>query len=445
MSDDRIHEQSIPEDAEAPAPRVPPHSVETEMAVLSAWSLHERFGAAWKPEPDLFYVNAHRLIAQAMAKLAGSRDEASIFAQLQTDGAMAAAGGSGEVHKIIMGAPVYGDPWPHVARLREFKAMRDMLGLVAVAASEAYEHKNLGATVAKLQDAIRAGMTESGTKVMSIADMIAVVAKRMIDKAEARFCSTGLPTLDRDTGGLQYQQVAILGAATNWGKSQFCVMVADKTISDGKRPLLVSFEDSEELYGRRIVARRANVSASVLRANRFKDTSQEWSRILDVAQKAERVPFFINAVGKTAERVATDIRCVCASEDIDLVLVDYLQAAQCSRRQQDRRNEITYIARIITDVIKSSGRAGLMFSQFKRQLKSGETPTMHDLKESGDLENSAEMVMVGYLKNDDAPVVRVDKCKDGIKGKEYPLAWNDTWCGFMGEATEEPEYGSRYQ
>jgi replicative DNA helicase len=443
---DPIHEYAMPADPESPAPRVPPHSSETEIAVLSAWSLHDRFGAAWKPEPELFHIRSHRLIADAMVKLGGSaRDEASVFAQLEADGTMAAAGGPGEVHSIITGAPAYGDPWPHVVRLRELRALREMLGLVNVATAEAFEHRNLGGTVAKLQEAIRAGTAESGTAVLSVADMIATVAKRMIERAEARYCSTGLPTLDRDTGGLQYQQVAILGAATNWGKSQFCVMVADKTLSDGKRPLLVSFEDSEELYGRRIVARRADVSASLLRANRFKEGSAEWGRILGVAQKAERSPFFINAVGKTAERVATDIRCVCASEDIDLVLVDYIQAAQCARRQQDRRNEITYIARILTDVIKSSGRAGLMFSQFKRQLKSGETPTMHDLKESGDLENSAEMVMVGYLKDDDAPVVRVDKCKDGIKGKEYPLAWNDTWCGFMGEAAEEPEYEPRYQ
>lgn len=441
---DYDHERPLPPDPESPAPRVPPHNPETEVAVLSAWCLHDRFGAAWKPEPDLFYVPAHRLVATAMGKLVGVRDEASIFAQLNADGSLQAAGGHGAVHAIIMGAPAYGDPWPHVLRLREYKALRDMLGLLAVASAEAYEHKNLGAAVAKVQDAIRAGTAESGTKVFSVADMIAVVAQRMIDKAEARFCSTGLPSLDRDTGGLQYKQVTILGAATNWGKSQFCVMVADKAMTDGKRPLVVSFEDSEELYGRRILARRANVNASLLRTNKFREGSEEWKRVLGAAQNAERTPFFINAVGKTAERVATDIRCVCASEDIDIVLVDYLQAAQCSRRQQDRRNEITYIARILTDVIKASGRAGLMFSQFKRQLKGGETPTMHDLKESGDLENAAEMVLLGYLRNDDLPVVRVDKCKDGIKGREYKLAWDETWCGFKGEAIDDQDYESRY-
>jgi replicative DNA helicase len=422
-----------------PAARVPPHSAETEAAVLSAWVLHERFGKAWKPEPELFYVQLHRLIAEAMVQLDPSvRDEASLFAQMDSLGTIAKAGGNGAVHQVVIGAPAYGDPWPHVAKLRELRALRELIGSLTVACAEAYEHKSLGTTVAKVQEAIRSGASDSGTVALSVADLIRAIAMRMIDGHEATFCSTGLPSVDRETGGFQYKQVSILGAATSWGKSQFCIMVADVQMSKNKTPLIVSFEDSEEIYGRRLVARRANVSASRLRANKIDEDSAEWKGILSVAEKAERKPFFINAIGKSVERVATDIRCICASEEIDMVLVDYLQAAQCARRQQDRRNELTYISRVLTDTIKSSGAAGLLFSQFKRLLKNGEKPTKSDLKESGDLENMAEMVLLGFLDKDGRPIVKVDKCKDGITGHEYRLAWNERWCGFMGEAQPEP-------
>jgi len=423
-----------PEDPPPASPRVPPHSPEIEAAVLSAWCLHDRFGKAWKPEPDLFFVPTNRIIAEAMVKLEShSRDEASVFAQLESDGAMNRAGGSGAVHAVIVGAPAYGDPWPHVSRLREYKALRDVIRSAEVATSEAYEHKNLGSMVTHLQDAIRLGAQDVQSKVLSVADMMRAVANEMQMQRDVARCRTGLPTMDTHMGGFQHRQVSVFGAGTNWGKSSFAVLVSDLAFEDGKRPLLVSFEDPEELYGRRLTARRAQVSPNVLRSGKYGPTDEQWSRVLGVAERAEKNPFFINAIGKTAERIATDIRCVCASEAIDIVIIDYLQAVQCARRQQDRRNEVSYIARLFTDVIKSSGAAGLMFSQFKRPMKPGQKPTMFDLKETVDMENSAEVVLVGFLNADGQRIIRSEKVKDGIKHKEYEIGWSELTCGFTGE------------
>jgi replicative DNA helicase len=251
-------------------------------------------------------------------------------------------------------------------------------------------------------------------------------------------------------GGFQHKQVAIFGAGTNWGKSSYAVLVSDLAFDDKKRPLLVSFEDPEELYGRRLAARRAQVSPNVLRNGKYGPNDAEWGRVLGVAERAEQNPFFLNAIGKTVERVATDIRCLCAAEQYDLIIIDYLQAIQSSRRHQDKKNEMTYVARTLTDVIKTSGCAGLMFSQFRRPLKEGEKPTMHMLKESGDLENAAEVVMIGFLDNDGTHVIRSEKVKDGIKHKEYQIGWNDLTCGFTGELAviDDPEplqeYDARY-
>lgn len=439
------------EEPNAPAAKVPPHSSETEQAVLSAWCLHERFGKAWRPEPDLFHIPLHRYMAESMAKLdRENRDQASIYAQMDSDGTLNKVGGNSRVHAVLIGAPAYGDPWPHVARLRELKALRDVISATEAATAEAYEHKNLGATVGHLQDAIRLGTQDLQTKVLSVADMIAAVAKEMQAQRDIEKCRTGLPTLDMHIGGFQHRQVAIFGAGTNWGKSSYAVLVSDLAFQDGKRPLLVSFEDPEELYGRRLTARRAKVNPNALRAGKYGPNEAEWGRVLGVAEKAERSPFFINAIGKTAERVATDIRCVCASESVDLVIVDYLQAIQSARRHQDRRNEITYVARLLTDVIKSSGAAGLMFSQFKRPMKPGQKPTMHDLKESGDLENAAEVVLIGFLNGEGERIIRSEKVKDGIKHKEYEIGWDDVTCGFTGEVAviEDPgqldDYEQRY-
>lgn len=422
------------EEPKGPEPQVPPHSVETEQAVLSAWSLHERFGKAWKPEAELFFVPAHRIIAAAMARLDPStRDEASVIAQLDADGQLGAIGGKAMAIRVIKTAPAYGDPWPHVNRLREYKALRDVISASTAAIAEAFEHKNLGAVVAKLQDAIRLGSQEMQARILSVHDMLVSVAKEMMTERDPEKCRTGLSSLDQHIGGYQHKQCTIFGASTNWGKSSYAVLVSDLAFDDGKRPLLVSFEDPEELYGRRLAARRAELNPNVLRSGKYAPSDDQWTRMLTVAERAEKTPFFMNAIGKTVERVATDIRCVCASEKIDIVMVDYLQAIQCAKRHQDRRNEVTYIARTLTDVIKTSGCSGLMFSQFKRPLKPGQRPTMHDLKESGDLENAAENVLIGYQEKDGQRVIRSEKVKDGLKHKEYLIGWNETTCGFTGE------------
>ncbi len=194
----------------------------------------------------------------------------------------------------------------------------------------------------------------------------------------------------------------------------------------------MSWEDPKLLYARRLLARRTKISATRLREYRV-DAADE-HEIMVAAQNAERDPFFLVANGKAVERVASDIRALCESEGIGVVIVDYLQAIPCEKRIQDRRNEITYIARTLTDVIKNCNAAGLMFSQIKRQPKKGEKPTMHDLKESGDIENAAENVFMGYQREDGTPAIVCEKAKDGMKGREYELVWDSKACCFVGEA-----------
>jgi replicative DNA helicase len=419
------------------AAQTPPHSRELETAVLSAWMIHDRFGDAWVPQPDLFYVPAHRSIAAAMAKLEkGARDQASLLAQLDTDGTLARIGGAGAVYQVLAGAPSYGDPWPHVHRLRELKALREALRAIQANIAEAFEHKNLGAFVAHTQESVRDASSDLGTELYTPADLMWTVAQDFSARKSATWFRTGLPTVDNSIGGLQSGHVTVVGAATNFGKSALGLMLADRLLQDSKRPLILAFEDAPSLYGRRLLARRAGVSPSILRRpETVSENSPAWSKVAVAANGAERVKFFMKCIGKTVERVATDLQCVLASEDIDLIIVDYLQAVKCSQRQQDRRNEVAYVARTFCDTIKSADKAGVLFSQIKR-LPPGQRPTMHDLKEAGDVENMAENVLVGWCDRDATHRIFVAKAKDGIGGAQFGLQWDNESCSFSGELEE---------
>lgn len=418
-----------------------PHSVETETAVLSVWSFSEAFGRAWEPLPDLFFDPTHRAIAAAMAKLPReARDQASILAQLDADGSLERCGGAGAVYRILTGAPSCSDPWPHVRRLHELRALREAIRIVRAAVADATTSKSLGGFVAQLQDGARAASTEVGTEFYSPADLMRVVARSFQERESARWFKTGIPTLDNDMGGLQAGHVSVLAAGTNFGKSAIALMLADRMLADGHRPLILSFEDSPLLYGRRLMARRANVSPTTLRRpERIPNDSPVWSRVMTAAGHAEREKFLMNCTGKSIELVSTDLRCILASENIDCVLLDYLQAVQCSKQQQDRRNEVAYVARTFCDTVKSARNgavAGVMLSQLRR-LPDGTKPSKHDIKEAGDVENMAENVVVGWVSESGAHMLSIEKAKDGLAGSEFGLRWNQESCSFDGEILDE--------
>jgi len=419
--------------------QAPPHSPELESAVLSAWSVHDRFSKAWKPVPELFYLPEHRLIAEAMGRLEGPRDQASIIAQLDSDGSLAKAGGPANVFRVLTDAPAYGDPWPHVQHLHEFYALRESIRIIQAGIAEAYEHKNLGAFMAQVQECGRVAASETGSFTYSPADLFREIYTFFEAKQGAMCFPTGLPTIDANIGGLLAGHVTVIAAATNFGKSAIALMLADNMLHRGHRPLIVSFEDDPLLYGRRLLARRAQVSPSVIRhPDRIPVDSPIWKQVAVAASEAETSKFFLNGIGKTVERVSTDLRCILAAENIDCVIVDYLQAAQCSRRQQDRRNEVAYVMRTLTDTIKIARRAGVVLSQIRR-LPPGQKPTKHDVKEAGDVENTAENVIVGYVDKEGRHMLCADKVKDGVGGFELALHWNEKYFGFDGElATDQP-------
>lgn len=287
--------------------------------------------------------------------------------------------------------------------------------------------------------------------VRSVAELLNGVFVRASTEKPGFGCPSGFATIDKLLGGFRRGMVTILGASTSWGKSSFALRTASACSEVGKRVILVSGEDTEDTYGARIMAKRANVSALSIRDNQL--DYKELSRMSAAVQDAEQDPFFVNGIGKTAEELAEAIRLICAKRDIDLVIVDYLQAFSCSRRCQDRRVELGHIARCFIEAIKISGSSGLVLSQLKR-LENNKPASMSDLKESGDLENMAEHVIVGWIERDKPDdedsdnwhrFLAVEKNKDGPRlPKPQELEFDNRTASFTGNVTyAKQRYGSK--
>ena len=231
---------------------------------------------------------------------------------------------------------------------------------------------------------------------VSLASMFAEVLAEAKAARPVIGASLGHYKLDKYLCGLRRGNITTLGARTSFGKTSKALQVAHLCMRDGGKPLFISCEDSRILCAKRFMSLRAKVNALRLRANQCRN--DELERIEAEVALAETFPFFANGIGVPVEDICDMIRQHCREHDSPVVIVDYLQCIQVRRKQNDRRNEVGYIANELSAAIKQSNAAGLLLSQMRR-AQAGvreHAPTMDELKESGDIENASEHVLLGW-------------------------------------------------
>lgn len=229
----------------------------------------------------------------------------------------------------------------------------------------------------------------------------------------------------------------LLNDCTVTHNSSWLIMVADENIKAGRRVLIVSAEDSEKIYGDRLMLRRSRISANALRKKSV--SIEERQAMLTVESEAQDAPVFLDARGRGVEWVSRNVKQIIKEQEIDLVAFDYLQAFDNEKPQQDRRNQVTYIARTLTDITKSADKTGIIFSQITIE-KGKPIPDKHSIRESRDVSNAAEVVLLGFKPEKDMmtsnaavgdePLVKagdravfVDKCKNGPRGAILAMPW----------------------
>jgi replicative DNA helicase len=430
--------------------------VKAEASTLSAWFYDERFRAAFVPPIELFSLPTHRAIAEICADRGTALTPDGLVLELQrrdrlklwTDQAEGALG-------VIHGTPAILDPWRAVDALRELASIRALQDGLQIALAKVQE----GASLSELQEAtsaaLRSASDAGGVQVAMVQDMLARSLERATTRDRPKGCVTGSSAIDRVTGGIRPKFVWVMGADTSWGKSSWVVMVSDLNLARDRRPLIVSGEDEEDIYADRLATRRARINA--WRYSRARMSAGEIQDVTQVVADAERKPLFLPGIGRSAEKLAADIRSMVRSEGVDLVFVDYLQAFGCAKQLKERRLEVAYIARTFTDAIKQSGAAGVLMSQITVDPNK-KRPDKHSIRESRDVSNAAEAVLLGYAEEEgvsDAHGVKqlrdgepekrerkmlfLDKNKAGPRNIRVELGWNAVWAGFEADADYEQQ------
>lgn len=277
-------------------------------------------------------------------------------------------------------------------------------------------------------------------RILTVKELLDASASRAMSLVSRHSCTTGVNKLDDATGGLRPGHVWVFGADTNWGKSSFLIMLADENMKKKRRVLIVSSEDDESIYGDRLMVRRAKVNAKRYRDRKL--SPEELVSVADVVAQAQPDPVFLDARGKQAEQVAAQVKWAIREFAIDVVCYDYLQEFRSSKRYQDRRNEVSEVAAMLREPVKTLGKTGIIFSQITVSPDK-KYPDKHSIRESRDVSNAAEVIVLGFTptasitRADGSVVVEggkkcalVDKAKDGIKGA-VELDWNEEQASFI--------------
>lgn len=292
-------------------------------------------------------------------------------------------------------------------------------------------------------------MSADVPRILTVQDLLHGSLSRATARDRHVYGTSGHYRIDQATGGLRPGDVWVIGADTSWGKSSLAVMIADENLKLGKRALIVSAEDSEANYGDRLLRRRSRVPAERIRHRQL--TAADHDAMAAVVAKGEALPVFIDARGRPVEWLAPRCKLAIVEHSIDIVIFDYVGAFVGKLRQQDRRNMVHYIARVLTDIAKTAvpgGIAGVILSQLTPSDEES-IPGKYAIRDSKDLTQMSEVTLIGFLAPRDIPekgiakgerCIRLAKVKEGPAGGLVRLAWCPATACFDG--TYDDESGS---
>lgn len=287
-------------------------------------------------------------------------------------------------------------------------------------------------------------------RVLTVRDLLVSSCERLSTKdTRVRYCTTGCYELDRITGGFRPGFTWLFGATTSWGKSSWLVAVADENLRRGKKVLIVSSEDTDEVYGDRLMVRRARVDAVRFRSGKLDD--EELRRVHDVTARAESLPVYIDARRFPVEDLAGHVGRAIKEHAIDLVAFDYVQEFRTKRRFQDERIKMREVASVLRHVIKDAKISGIIFSQLTTDERT-KVPTRLNIRDCRDMAHAAEVIVLGFEPDQDITsdgrviaekgkkCLYVDKVKNGPRNRIVALDWDPDTASFRAQKGPEDEW-----
>ncbi len=394
--------------------RIPPHSIEAESSVLGGLLLDN---LAWDRVGDLlvdrdFYRYEHRLVFSAISALVNASrpaDVITVYEQLQSLGKAEEVGGLAYLNSLAQYVPSASNIRRYAEIVRERSILRKLVSASDEIATNAFNPQ--GKPVAKILDEAEQkifNIGEEGSRMkqgfQGMDTLVVELLDRVQEMADNPNDITGVPTgfydLDRMTSGFQAGDMIVLAARPSMGKTALAINIAEHVaLNEGLPVAVFSMEMGASQLAVRIVGSIGRIDQTHLRTGKL--TDEEWPRLSEAIEKLRNVSLHIDETpGLTPSELRANARRLARQcGQLGLIVVDYLQLMSGSSSDgENRATELGEISRGLKMLAKELKCPLIALSQLNRSVetRTDKRPMMSDLRESGAIEQDADVIMFIY-------------------------------------------------
>jgi replicative DNA helicase len=388
-----------------------PSSAESERVILGAILLDNQLitQAIEQLSPEDFYSPLHRRIYKAMTALferSERIDPILIGEELKKDGSIDSIGGISTITNLTYGLPHFSDIFDYTKVVKDKSIIRNLIKvcnqITSEALSEEEDAKDVLDNAEKMIFALADERTRQGfTHIQPIAETVLAKVQEYAKRESHALTglSTGFRDLDEKTSGLQKTDLIIIAARPSMGKTALCLTLAQNAaILEGAVVAVFSLEMSKEQLVMRMLSSEAKVDAHRFRTGYL--TRDEWGRLAEAIGTLSEAKIFIDDTAgiSVLEMRAKTRRLYAEQKRLDLIVVDYMQLMSGSKKTESRQQEVSQISRELKALAKELQVPVIALSQLSRapEARNPPKPMMSDLRESGSIEQDADVVAFIY-------------------------------------------------
>ncbi|MFY9613678.1 MAG: replicative DNA helicase [Tissierellaceae bacterium] len=389
--------------------RIPPHSVEAEQSILGAMILDkEAINTAVEIiKPEDFYKEANGEIYEAILVLFNKNEPVDLITlseELKRRGTLEHVGGVTYLANLSSGVATTANAEYYCKIVKDKSTLRRLIKSSNQIMGKAYEDsEEVGAIIEEAEKQIfdiTQGAHREGFSPINevLLESFARIEEMAANKGQLTGLTTGFLDIDNKLSGLQKSDLVLIAARPSMGKTAFGLNVATNAALKAKAKVAIfSLEMSKEQLVQRMIAATAHVDLQKIISGNL--TEDEWLQIINSMGPLSQADIYID---DTAGISLTEMRAKCRrlkiEKGLDLVVIDYLQLMQLDGRTENRQQEISAISRGLKGLAKEMECPVISLSQLSRapELRSDHRPMLSDLRESGAIEQDADVVMFLY-------------------------------------------------
>lgn len=416
--------------------KVPPHDLDAEKALLGAIMVRpdSLFEVADVISVESYYAEKHRLIFRVMLDLSNQNepiDLLTVSSKLKENKKLDSVGGASYLAELANSVPSIANVKHYAEIVQKKGALRSLISVAEDLSEMGYqEHEDIDVTFDKVGKRFTDLTNFAKRKFVSLKDSVVEAWERLDrlhkSKDEIRGVSSGFKDIDNKLAGFQKSDLIIIAARPSMGKTSFALDIARHTALKHNTAVgIFSLEMSSQQLVDRMLAAESRVDSWKLRTGRI-SSDEEFTLIRDAMDRLSKAPIFIDDnPSNTIMQIKSSARKMMSERNLDLIIIDYLQLMVPRRANTSLVEQVTEISRALKGLARELDIPVIALSQLSRAVETrGGKPKLSDLRDSGSIEQDADVVMFIHraTKDDDhtkdeMAEILIEKHRNGPTGK----------------------------